>query len=381
MPDGALRAATRRGAAIAIAALVAVTGPWVGVPAASAASCSDGGHVVKLTDGTVAPTSGTTAGKYTFRVTYQSNAGCKPVRVTVAIDGGGVFALAAESAAYGKGVVFSRAVKLTAGRHGYVFFAIAGTGAGRRTEVLAAVKPASIVVEKAVASPKPSPSAAPSASPSASPSPRPSPSPIHPAAGGGGGGFGLPSGPGGGSGRSIFGSGGTSPLLLGLAAATLLSVVLLVVAVGNARRRQQEGGSLEPAVPGATYAETRGIAAPALAPGVRPEEAAIPRWRRPSLREARGATDRGAPPVHMPMRFGSPAGGADRRVVAYRLVRMSSQPDELYGDEVGRLDRGDEVEVIREEAGFYMVIAPDDTVGWVHRTTLTTASEDVVPPD
>jgi hypothetical protein len=71
------------------------------------------------------------------------------------------------------------------------------------------------------------------------------------------------------------------------------------------------------------------------------------------------------------MRFGprSIAGGQRRRV-GYRLVRMSTEPDELLGAEVGRLDRGDEVEVLREESSYVLVLTPDDTIGWVHRTTL-----------
>lgn len=122
---------------------------------------------------------------------------------------------------------------------------------------------------------------------------------------------------------------------------------------------------------GATYAETRGLVTTELPPDTPAEEALIPRWRRPSLREARMRSERDGVTYREPLRFREPpAPESDRRIVSYNLVRLASEPDEYLGQELGMLDRGDEVEVLRQEAGFFLVQTPDDAVGWVHRTTL-----------
>jgi hypothetical protein len=128
-----------------------------------------------------------------------------------------------------------------------------------------------------------------------------------------------------------------------------------------------------------SFAESRGISTPVVTPDTPPEEAGIPRWRRPSVRAARQVSERGVILPHVPLRFIGPGGddaAEDRRVVRYRLVRVSSVPDELAGEEVGRLDRGDEVQVLREESGYFLVRAPDGTEGWIHRTTVATPRTD-----
>jgi hypothetical protein len=65
-----------------------------------------------------------------------------------------------------------------------------------------------------------------------------------------------------------------------------------------------------------------------------------------------------------------PAEGVERRLVAYSLVRLSSEPDELRGEELGWLDRGDQVEVVETRGVHWLVRTPDGAVGWIHRTTL-----------
>jgi hypothetical protein len=101
------------------------------------------------------------------------------------------------------------------------------------------------------------------------------------------------------------------------------------------------------------------------------EEAHIPRWRRPSLKAARQMSERYPSTERAPMRFRTPtADGIDRRQVVYRLVRVGSEPDELAGEELGRVDRGDEVEVIDRKGAYCFIQAPDGVAGWVHRTTL-----------
>jgi hypothetical protein len=81
-----------------------------------------------------------------------------------------------------------------------------------------------------------------------------------------------------------------------------------------------------------------------------------------------GATER------PPRRFARPpAAGIDRRVIAYRSVRVSAGPDELRSAELTRLDRRDEVEVIGEEAGSLRIRTPDGVEGWVPRVVLVGA--------
>ena len=108
-------------------------------------------------------------------------------------------------------------------------------------------------------------------------------------------------------------------------------------------------------------------------------EAGIPRWRRPSLQAARQS--RGLPPAQPkePLRFAVGTPTLDRRIVDYRMVRVADRPDDLDGEELGRLDRGDEVEVIQREKGFALVRAPDGLQGWVVASTLTEPPDQDVP--
>ena len=94
----------------------------------------------------------------------------------------------------------------------------------------------------------------------------------------------------------------------------------------------------------------------------------MPRWRRPSVQKARKES-RGGEVAYVPAAFtdGEPAG--ERRRVRYRLVRMSSIPDEIMGEEVARLDRGDEVELIRSEGSYLLVRTPYDEECLVHQIT------------
>jgi hypothetical protein len=92
--------------------------------------------------------------------------------------------------------------------------------------------------------------------------------------------------------------------------------------------------------------------------GTSPAEATPPLWRRRTV-------------VREPVRFGASArAGVERRTIGYRLVRMSDGPDEIRSAEVGRLDRGDEVEVIAEHEGFLQVRTPSGLEGWVPRVVI-----------
>lgn len=113
-------------------------------------------------------------------------------------------------------------------------------------------------------------------------------------------------------------------------------------------------------------------AGPALANGPFDVEADIPRWRRPSLEAAR----RSRPPsdiVREPIRFANaPHKEADRRVVGYRLVRVGDSPDDLRSAELGRLDRGDEVEVLDTAGDWAHIRSADGLDGWVPSLTILT---------
>ena len=116
----------------------------------------------------------------------------------------------------------------------------------------------------------------------------------------------------------------------------------------------------------------------------------MPRWRRPSLMAARKA----APVVTMDeaeaarLTFrGDAAVSVDShhefRRLRYRMVRLSDGPDEVRSREIGRLDRGDEVELLESYGAYWKVRIPTGQIGWIHRMTLgdsVTPSTDVGMP-
>jgi hypothetical protein len=65
-----------------------------------------------------------------------------------------------------------------------------------------------------------------------------------------------------------------------------------------------------------------------------------------------------------------PKSGVDRAKVGYRRVRISSEPDAVRSTELGRLDRGDEVEILDSHEGFLRVRTPDNVTGWILRHTI-----------
>lgn len=101
-------------------------------------------------------------------------------------------------------------------------------------------------------------------------------------------------------------------------------------------------------------------------------EANMPRWRRPSLLEARRADpSRQAPPYRLAMRFTDDrANSPDVRVVRYAVVPLLDRPDEVLGVRIADLESGDEVLAVGAHGAFVQVSRPDGEHGWVHRTTL-----------
>ena len=68
------------------------------------------------------------------------------------------------------------------------------------------------------------------------------------------------------------------------------------------------------------------------------------------------------PPVPPRVFDKPPAKDAERAKIGYRRVRISSKPDSVRSLELGRLDRGDEVEIVDSYEGFLQVRTP----GWHH---------------
>jgi SH3-like domain-containing protein len=72
-----------------------------------------------------------------------------------------------------------------------------------------------------------------------------------------------------------------------------------------------------------------------------------------------------------PVRFdGPPAVGVERREVRYRLVRVCDGRDDLRSEELGRVDRGDEVDILGEEDGYLRIRTPQGVEGWIPRIAI-----------
>lgn len=112
------------------------------------------------------------------------------------------------------------------------------------------------------------------------------------------------------------------------------------------------------------------------------EERFVPRWRRPSVQKARFSD-----PIkdHAPrpaLRFAeAAAAGVARFEIRYRSVRIGSDPVDAVSQELGRLDLGDEVELLQRSRGFAQVRIPGGLVGWVLADTLVEPSLEVAPVD
>ena len=248
--------------------------------------------------------------------------------------------------------------------------------------------------------PEPNASAGPSASPSADLSESPSPSPSAtdtavigdvPRTGRGGvdsQGGGGPTGPTGGSSPTIsFTGGGWTPehvvRMVPLAAGTTGAVTLaMAFIVFGRRRRDEEQMAPDGVLAAASRTGGSAVASAALVPAGAPAiplpidlDAHLPRWRRPSLLEARKADPRrtgGARSVRLTFDRSGQSGleGHERRRVRYRLVSLLDAPDELRGTDIGSLDEGDEVMLLERSGAYWRVLCPDGREGWLHKMTL-----------
>jgi len=146
------------------------------------------------------------------------------------------------------------------------------------------------------------------------------------------------------------------------------------VAALAARRRHS---TAVPAAPPPDVASAAADEPPTLVPEdeavplVRPDEANMPRWRRPSLKQARFASERLPSSPAPSLAFAAAAaGGAERRYIRYDLVRLGDAPDEIKSREVGQLQANDQVEVVERRGNWVLVRTPLGIEGWLHRTTL-----------
>jgi hypothetical protein len=125
------------------------------------------------------------------------------------------------------------------------------------------------------------------------------------------------------------------------------------------------------------YVDGRGrgaATAVANAPSALQAELAMPRWRRPSLLEARRADPvrdaTPAPRLTFDHGLVGPLEGHERRLIRYSLVRLLDIPDELRGTELAFLDQGDEVQLLEKRGVYWLVLCPDGLQGWIHKMTL-----------
>lgn len=183
-------------------------------------------------------------------------------------------------------------------------------------------------------------------------------------------------------GALVAGFGMTTAIATGIA---LAGAVGLVSIARNPGRNRNPVGEMEamlaadplvrkaPSPPATSVAQATGVEsmAPHGSADVDPE-ANMPRWRRPSLLEARRSDPTRAPATdRTPMRFGEGAASQfDVRTVRYAVVPVLDRPDEVLGRQISDLGAGDEVQVIGASGAFLEVLCPNGDEGYVHRTTV-----------
>jgi hypothetical protein len=376
--------------------------PLVGfVAPVEAKSCA----TLSIGPGTVSPGTGTTATTFRFTVTVSDKSGTAPAWVRVRVNGT-TSNLSGGGTNFKAGVAFSGTRKLPAGTWPYSF--VVGIGGGTTCSFNGVVPAAAVVTAPPKPSPKPTPkpTAKPTAKPTPRATPRPTPKPVkatpkptatprpsdtarptdpptpgaataspisssepmatpkprptasptpRPPAGGAtgsgsdGGGFGGLSFDAGGI------VGGFSPLF-----------VWLMTTVGGAwlflflvRRRHGDddwwsGGLVLATEPDSPVPARASAAAPPPADDL-------------TQKAAPTATSPRAPQVFA----APPAKDVERVKIGYRRVRVSSKPDAVRSVELGRLERGDEVEILESYEGFLRVQTADGTTGWIQRHTVT----------
>jgi hypothetical protein len=182
-----------------------------------------------------------------------------------------------------------------------------------------------------------------------------------------------------------LGIGGSGPTTVGLLPSIVGSAgaMTLVMAFMFFGKRRRDGDPPEPdevleaaaargsgRVPGGELVPDSTV----VAPGLLDAEAGMPRWRRPSLLEARKMDPLRAVGVTAPQSFQhgavGPLDGHERRLIRYSVVSLLDTPDELHAREIGHIGRGDEVQLLDRSGSYWRVLCPDGRQGWIHKMTL-----------
>jgi hypothetical protein len=174
------------------------------------------------------------------------------------------------------------------------------------------------------------------------------------------------------------------PMLVGTAGATTMAFAFAIF--GKKRRDKQPPAPDEVLQANAARADESlpGVVRGSTIPAPVDAEAGMPRWRRPSLLEARKADPaRSSASAQQRMSFergaNDAADGRERRVIRYRVVRLLDAPDELRSADVGQLDQGDEVQLLEKSGSYWLVLCPDGRQGWLHKMTLGEVVSDAAP--
>ena len=179
------------------------------------------------------------------------------------------------------------------------------------------------------------------------------------------------------------------PMLVGTATATAMAFAFAIF--GKKRRDEQPPAPDEVLQASAARGHgdvPRGDAASGVVrstafPMPLDSEAGMPRWRRPSLLEARKADPARYIATTPKMSFETAGVASDasheRRVIRYRVVRLLDAPDELRSADIGQLDQGDEVQLLERSGAYWLVLCPDGRQGWLHKMTLGEIVTDEAP--
>ncbi len=171
-----------------------------------------------------------------------------------------------------------------------------------------------------------------------------------------------------------------TPTLVGTTGAVTMA---LAFAIFGKKRRDEEPPApdevlLAEAARGTGIASSGGLVREvvrnATAPAEVDVEATMPRWRRPSLIQARKMDPARTVTNSQRMSFDDsriePDRSYERRTIRYRVVRLLDAPDELRSADIGQLDQGDEVQLLEKSGAYWLVLCPDGRQGWLHQMTL-----------
>jgi len=176
---------------------------------------------------------------------------------------------------------------------------------------------------------------------------------------------------------------GHLPTLPTMILSTTGVVVWMSFMLFNKRRREDEAVEPEAVLQSAAAAGLAVAPGSGFVPPIDPESL-MPRWRRPSLMEARRTDPIRSPAPERPrMSFAQAVvvatAGGERRRVRYAVTPLLDRPDEILASRIGELAEGDEIQVETRTAAYCEVLLPDGRRGWVHRTTLGEAIVDRAP--